>query len=76
MAATLGADVDLRAPLGGESATCCALIGQKGRLSGRPAPNAPCVYIHDRRSGTRVEVATSLAKPFAVTSSTSSTGSP
>jgi 1-phosphofructokinase len=66
MAATLGADVELCAPLGGESGHVLReLIASEG-----PALRASCsqrangVYIHDRRSGTRVEVATSLARPL------------
>ena len=64
MAATLGADVELCAPLGGESGRVLrALIEvEKGRLFGLPCANG--VYIHDRRSGARVEVATSLARPL------------
>ena len=66
MAATLGADVELCAPLGGESGRVLrALIESEG-----PTLRASCsqcangVYIHDRRSGARVEVATSLPGPL------------
>ncbi len=66
MAATLGADVELRAPLGGESGHVLrALIKSEGSaLRASCSQRASGVYIHDRRSGTRVEVATSLARPL------------
>ena len=66
MAVTLGAAVELCAPLGGESGRVLrALIESEGptlRASGSQRANG--VYIHDRRSGSRVEVTTSLARPL------------
>ena len=66
MAATLGADVELCAPLGGESGRVLrALIESEGStLRASCAQRANGVYIHDRRGGARVEVATSLARPL------------
>ena len=67
LAATLGADVVL----------CCALGGEPGRilrglidaesltLRAATAPTANGVYIHDRRSGTRVEVVRIESEPLA-----------
>jgi 1-phosphofructokinase len=67
LAATLGADVVL----------CCALGGEPGRvlrgliesepltLRAATAPTANGVYIHDRRSGTRVEVVRVESEPLA-----------
>lgn len=67
LAATLGADVVL----------CCALGGEPGRvlrglieaepltLRAATAPTANGVYIHDRRTGTRVEVVRVEGEPLA-----------
>ena len=67
LAATLGADVVL----------CCALGGEPGRmlrgligaepltLRAATVPTANGVYIHDRRSGTRVEVVRVESEPLA-----------
>ncbi len=65
MAATLGAEVFL-APLGGETGDVLrALIASEQlTLRASSALSSNGIYIHDRRSGRRVELATSLARPL------------
>ena len=66
MAATLGADVELCAPLGGESGRVLrALIESEGlTLQVSRSQCANGIYVHDRRSGSRLEFATALARPL------------
>ncbi|MGZ4174515.1 MAG: 1-phosphofructokinase family hexose kinase [Solirubrobacteraceae bacterium] len=66
MASALGAKVSLCAPLGGESGRVLRGLIESERLTlhGTAAQQANGIYIHDRRSGQRVEVASSLARPL------------
>jgi 1-phosphofructokinase len=66
MASALGADVALCAPLGGESGRVLRGLIESERLTlrGTAAQQANGIYIHDRRSGQRVEIASSLARPL------------
>jgi 1-phosphofructokinase len=64
MASALGAQVALCAPLGGESGRVLRSLIESERLTlrGTAAQQANGIYIHDRRSGQRVEIASSLAR--------------
>jgi 1-phosphofructokinase len=66
LAAALGADVVLCAPLGGEPGRVLRGLIESERLTLRSsaASRANGIYIHDRRSGKRVEVASALARPL------------
>jgi 1-phosphofructokinase len=66
MASALGAEVALCAPLGGESGRVLRGLIESERLTlrGTAAQQANGIYIHDRRSGQRVEIASSLARPL------------
>ena len=66
LAATLGADVLLCCALGGEPGRVLHALMQDGRLTVRAAqtraPNG--VYVHDRRSGERVEIVSVDGRPL------------
>ena len=66
MAALLGASVVLCAPIGGESGRVLqALLDEDGiELRSVPCQGANGVYVHDRRSGERVEVAAVESPPL------------
>jgi 1-phosphofructokinase len=66
MASTLGAEVCLCTPLGGESGRVLRVLIESERLTLRAssAQRSNGIYIHDRRSGERVEIATALARPL------------
>jgi 1-phosphofructokinase len=67
LAATLGASVSLCCALGGESGRVLRglIEAQSVTLHAAAAPSANGVYIHDRRSGTRVEVVQVPGEPLA-----------
>lgn len=66
MATELGAEVVLCTALGGESGRVLHGLIESENMSLRPAlvQHANGIYIHDRRSGERVEVAAALARPL------------
>ena len=66
MAASLGAEVTLCAPLGGESGTVLAPLLQSAGINLREVRSAASngSYIHDRRSGARTEIAATRMAPL------------